>query len=206
MPELLRLTWALAHGRAVSDLEFDRLLPAEARAPSERHWTPVDTATLAARLLTETGASRVLDVGSGVGKFCIIGALTTRATFTGIEQRPHLVEIARGLARRHAVPRVRFIHGKMEHLDWSSFDAFYFFNPFHEHLTDLCDPIDDSIEFSRSWHAYYTTIAREKLMALPVGVRVVTCHGLGAGMPLEFHLEFREPCGDLYLDLWVKGC
>src|SRR5258706_11599068 len=142
MPIPFTIVSALAAGHLVSDLEFDRLLPQEMRPLSERHWTPLETAARAAELLCGMGASQVLDVGSGVGKFCIIGALTTRAEFTGIEQRAHLVEVARTLTLQHHIPRTDFVHGQMEDLDWSEFDGIYFFNPFHEHLIEVCEAID----------------------------------------------------------------
>jgi hypothetical protein len=68
-----------------SDLAFDALYERRIRELSPQHWTPVRIARRAAELLTLSGAKRILDVGSGVGKFCIVGALTTEAQFVGIE-------------------------------------------------------------------------------------------------------------------------
>ena len=204
MAERLPESCGLALGEVVSDPEFDLLLPPELRRAGEDHWTPAETAQRAAQLLTEHGATRVLDVGSGVGKFCIIGALTTGASFTGVEQRPHLVAAGRELVRRHAIPRVRFIHGKMEDLDWAEYDGLYFFNPFHEHLTRPSQAVDQSIELSQQLHAFYTRVVYDKLERLAPGVPVATYHGIGAPLPDDFELMCREPSGSLVLDLWVK--
>src|SRR5258708_18652778 len=81
-----------------SDLEFDSIYDERTREFSPLHWTPLLVAARAARLLTQAGATRILDVGSGAGKFCIVGALSTDARFVGIERREHLVQIASGAA------------------------------------------------------------------------------------------------------------
>src|SRR3954471_8285376 len=83
-----------------SDVEFDDVYDPEIRALSPQHWTPVQVAARAATLLTQAGATRILDVGSGAGKFCIAGALSTDAHFTGVERRGRLVETARRAATR----------------------------------------------------------------------------------------------------------
>src|SRR5262245_2791350 len=84
--------------RLGSDGSFDSVYDEEIRALSEEHWTPVAVAARAARILTFAGATRILDVGSGVGKFCIVGALCTAARFVGVERRHRLVSIARRAA------------------------------------------------------------------------------------------------------------
>ena len=89
---------SLRAGWELTDLEFDRVYPSWVRRLSDMHWTPVEVARRAAALLAVDPTTRVLDVGSGVGKFCLIGALTTRATFVGIEQRENLVTVARDTA------------------------------------------------------------------------------------------------------------
>ena len=42
------------------------------------HWTPVHVARRAAQFLVTGPETRVLDVGSGPGKFCLVGALATQ--------------------------------------------------------------------------------------------------------------------------------
>jgi hypothetical protein len=96
---------ALHAGDSVSDEEFDRLLPTWARNVSGLHFTPVRVARRAAELLVARAGARVLDVGAGVGKLCIVGALTTQGSFVGVEQRGHLVAAGRALLRRGQVLR-----------------------------------------------------------------------------------------------------
>jgi len=40
---------------------------------------------------------KILDVGSGVGKFCLIAALASEARFLGVEQRGRFVELSRSM-------------------------------------------------------------------------------------------------------------
>ncbi|MBI3542695.1 MAG: hypothetical protein HY075_05405 [Deltaproteobacteria bacterium] len=54
----------------------------------------------AAELLTDGRAARVLDVGSGAGKFCLVGALSSKGRFVGIERQRRLVDLSRELAAR----------------------------------------------------------------------------------------------------------
>ena len=70
-----------------SDADFDALCGSEIRKLSRIHWTPCKVATLAAELLVKSPDDRILDVGSGAGKFCILGALHTPARFVGVEKR-----------------------------------------------------------------------------------------------------------------------
>ena len=73
---------------------FDLVYPKWIQDLSESHWTPVPIALEAARFLVTQPGTRVLDIGCGPGKFCAIGALTTKGHFTGVEQRSRLALIA----------------------------------------------------------------------------------------------------------------
>jgi len=84
--DFARLLDRLLSGAQVADLEFDAIYPQWVRRLSEQHWTPLDVCIRAAELLVTDERSTVLDVGSGAGKFCLIGAASTGATFVGVEQ------------------------------------------------------------------------------------------------------------------------
>jgi excisionase family DNA binding protein len=204
MPELRSAVFRLRAGWEISDAEFDRIYPAWVRKLSKRHWTPIDVARRAAELLAVDSICRVLDIGSGAGKFCLVGALTTRATFVGIEQRRSLVDVARQTARSCGVSRAQFLHGNMMTLDWSEFDGFYLFNPFYEHIADFLTPIGEAIELSAERYAEYVTTTCMKLFSARIGARVVTYHGYGGLMPPGYRLILHEPAGSDYLEVWEK--
>jgi SAM-dependent methyltransferase len=118
--------------------------PERERAVSSRFWTPVDVAIRAAELLVVDHTTRVLDVGSGAGKFCVIGALVTGASFTGVEHRVRLVDVARECARKWRATGATFVHDRFHVLTWTDFDAFYFYNPFQEGVFSA-DPSNSTI-------------------------------------------------------------
>jgi SAM-dependent methyltransferase len=198
----LTIAEALRRRIAISDAEFDELFPLWQRLRSGFHWTPVDVALRAATLLAPDASTRVLDIGAGVGKLCLIGALTTEASWSGIERDPKMVHAATAAARKLGVAdRVRFSEGEVVGVDWDAFDAFYLFNPFAERLIFAADaaPIRRDI-----YHEHIALVQRQLARTRP-GTRVVTYHGFGADELPGFDLVLREPARNDHLCLWVRG-
>jgi|SRR6185312_1385071 SAM-dependent methyltransferase len=192
-------------GERVSDSQFDQLFTPETRSISFRHWTPLRVASRAACLLTEAGAKEIVDVGSGPGKVCIVGALTTNARFTGVEQRHRLVEEARVAAAALGADRARFVNANFVEFDCAPFDGFYFYNPFQEHIEqDDPWPIDGTVQRSPALHRTYIAVVAAALIRAPVGTLVATFHGLGAPMPRQYRrLHSEQTCGG-ELTLWIR--
>ena len=195
----------LREGR-IADAELDEVYPPSVRRVSPWFWTPIAVAVRAAELLVTRSSTRVLDIGSGAGKFCIVGAATTGAWFTGIEHREHLVHTARVAAWRLGVGRARFLHGTPDAVDIESFDAVYFFNPFEENLWDDGDRLDDTVTLSEERFVADLAQTMELLSAARTGTRVVTYHGFGGEMPRGFVRAVSEHHHTGYLELWVKTC
>jgi SAM-dependent methyltransferase len=188
----------------VADVEFDAIYPEWIRRLSEHHWTPLDVCVRAAELLVDGDRSTILDIGSGAGKFCLIGAACTGARFVGVEQRPRLVGISHQIARRAGLGNANFIHGNAMSLDWGRFDGFYLFNPFYEHIVDDLPRIDGPSVVSPHLFTNYVVTTCVKLFAAKRGARVVSYHGFGGPMPRGFRRILREPAGSEYLELWEK--
>lgn len=193
----------LLQGQAIDDRSFDEVFPKWARALSRTHWTPVDVAMRAAAWLAEEEGTRVLDVGAGVGKFCLVGALSTRGVFTGAELRPRLSGLASEVARRYNVKRCTFLCGDAFALDWSDYDGFYLFNPFAENLPE-CPVIDDGIPRSPDRFHKYVHEVEARLEALRVGSRVVTYHGFGGRMSFDWTPVTTMRLHGGSLALWLK--
>jgi len=187
-----------------SDLAFDSIYDKAIRDLSRQHWTPVRVAARAAWLLTQHGATRILDVGAGVGKFCLVGAQTTEALFVGVERRAHLVDIARGAAARLEIPRATFVHANIDTLSFEGFDGIYLYNPFYEQIGEYLDPIGPDLERSAVAFRHYVQTTVEKLSGLASPVVVVTFHGFGGTMPPAFKLLGDEPAGNDRLEVWGK--
>jgi SAM-dependent methyltransferase len=194
----------LRDGAAVADRDFDEVFPKWARVPSKVHWTPVEVAVRAAGWLAEREGTRVLDVGSGAGKFCLIGALTTRGIFTGAELRPKLVALATEVARRYSIKRCTFVASDAFALDWRKYDAFYLYNPFAEQLPEG-PAIDDELDRTESHFHRYVSLVESRLGALPGGTRVVTYHGFGGRMPFDWLPVTSMRMRGGSLTLWQKS-
>jgi len=185
------------------DVEFDRNYPAEIRKKSNLYWTPVSVARRAVELLQPDASMRILDVGSGAGKFCLVGAAQSPAAFVGVESQVELVDVARTAARALGAVNASFVVGDALALDWSSYDALYFYNPFQE----LSWRGDTESERERAYDDFqrHVAAAKRKLEAMPTGSRVVTYYGYGAEMPRGYSCSASERSGPGDLELWVKG-
>jgi len=199
--ELSAIPAALRNHLPVSDAEFDRLFSAGQRFRSYAHWTPVEVAMRACALLAPTATARVLDVGSGVGKLCLVGALMTPATWVGVETEEEMVRVAERAARRLRVAdRAHFVHGDATTLDWTAFDAIYMFNPFAEGLLAAKFEPGAHERFARN-----VELARRHLASTRPGTRVLTYHGFGGQLPPGFELVHQEPARLDHLCLWLRS-
>lgn len=192
---------ALVQRAAVSDAELDQVFPEELRERSHLHWTPVAIAIRAAELLAPTPSLRVLDVGAGVGKVCLVGALVTGAMWWGIEQDPALVAAANHAAWALDISRrTRFVHGDGSRLAWDEFDAFYFYNPFSTLM--LAPHASPFVRYA----TIQNTLRRveQRLASMREGTRVVTYYGFGGKLPPGYALISREPAGGDALELWIR--
>jgi len=187
------------------DLAFDSVYPAAIRRGSRRFWTPVVVARRAAALLHEAGARRVLDVGSGAGKFVLAAAGSVRATvFVGVEQRADLVGIARRARLELGAWNALFLRADLTRISWAPFDGFYFFNPLAENLFASDDRIDSRVELTEARFIRDALQVEEKLRTVPLGAPVVTYHGSSTRIPGCYDLALCERAGSDWLRLWVK--
>ena len=190
-----------ADARSIEDEKFDQIYPPRIRELSWLYWTPVRVAAEAAKLLVTTPGTRVLDVGSGPAKFCLIGASLTQGVFIGVEQRGDLVAAGRRAANRMQLRDLNIIHGNVIDLAFSHYDAFYLYNPFEENMT-LGDKIDAKVPLSPLLFRKYNSYVTAQLRARPLGTRVVTYAGYADEIPGCYDCEltlFRDE-----LKLWIK--
>lgn len=181
---------------------FDWLYPERVQQLSKRHWTPISIARQAARFLADVPGKRVLDIGSGVGKFCLVGAhYCPEAVFYGVEQRPELYHYAQAAKLAVQTNNVQFINANFTELSFDDFDSFYFYNAFFENLDDD-DRIDHQIEYSVSLYTYYTRYLYKMLDSRPAGTRLVTFHSFEEEVPPSYQVV--QISDDLMLKMWIK--
>ncbi len=190
------------HNEIVDDHEFDNIYPHSIKILSDVHWTPLEVALKASELLVKTPETKVLDIGSGSGKFCLIGASYTEGLFTGIEQRKFLVDISKKMSEEYNIKNADFIHANILHIDFSEYDAFYFFNSFEENVFDIWPRIDYAVELSVSKYDEYNAYIFEQFEKLASGTRIVTYCSSDKQIPDSYDLE--ESCFDNLMRLWVK--
>jgi SAM-dependent methyltransferase len=185
-----------------SDERFNQLYPLSIQALAGRHWTPLIVARKAAAFLAAEKNVRILDIGSGVGKFCLAAAYSKpQAFYYGVEQRKSLIIEAEIVKKKLQLDNVSFIHGNFTQLDFKNYDHFYFFNSFYENLTGT-NKIDDSIEYSHELYNYYNRYLFNQLQQKPAGTKLVTFHSLEDEVPEGYQLVAAE-IGSL-LKYWIK--
>jgi hypothetical protein len=200
----LALAGQLMAGLPVPDARFDRLFGPGLQLLSGLHFTPVAVAARAAAWLAAGGATEICDLGAGAGKFCLVGAATTAARFTGIELRPGLIQVARQAARRLGLERVQFIQGDLRTAPLGRYQAFYVYDPFSEATAEPDERLDPCVPTQDRPADVAALLAR--LEAAPPGTRLAMYCGLGGPEPRGWRLVERRAMnqrGDL-LDCWER--
>jgi SAM-dependent methyltransferase len=192
-------------GSYPEDAEFDSFLPEAAKPAADQHWTPVRVAARAAQWLDEVRARRVLDIGSGAGKFCVAAALAGRCELVGLEHRAPLVDAARSLAEHFGVgARVTFIQGALGAVSIPSADAYYLYNPFEENLSGSSERIALSAELSAERYARDVAATYQLLAGACLGSFVLVYNGFGSELPPGYRQVRAETDLPHPLRLWKK--
>jgi len=185
-----------------SDRVFNSLYPKPIQEVAEKHWTPLAVAEKAAAFLAASPDAKVLDIGSGSGKFCLTAAYNhPLSLFYGIEQRANLVALSTDLAEKLKLDNVFFICENITNVDFSAYDSFYFYNSFYENITGT-QKIDFSVKYSEELYNYYNRYLYKQLTKKPAGTRLVTYHSFGSEIPAGFevvHTDYNE-----FLKFWIK--
>ncbi|MBC7935603.1 MAG: methyltransferase domain-containing protein [Rhizobacter sp.] len=185
-----------------SDKLFDQLYPSFIQLLAKRHWTPIAVAEKAANFLGAEDNVRVLDIGSGVGKFCLMAAhLRPKASFHGIEQRKSLIGYAQVARETTGLNNTNFINGNFTQIDFRKYDHFYFYNSFYENIVGT-EKIDSSIEYSWELYNYYNRYLYKQLEMKPTGTRIASYHSMESEIPLSYHVVGSEMQG--LLKFWIK--
>ena len=186
----------------VSDLIFNSLYPKPIQEVAEKHWTPINVAKKAAAFLATSENVKVLDIGSGSGKFCLIAAHEHPLTnFYGVEQRQNLVDLSTELAKELQLENIFFICENICNIDFEMYDHFYFYNSFYENVPGT-QKIDSTIKYSEDLYNYYNRYLYRQLKKKPSGTRLVTYHSFGREIPAGYEVvntDYNE-----FLKFWVK--
>src|SRR5690606_31208352 len=120
---------------------------------------------------------KIVDIGSGNGKFCICAAMKhPEVHFYGIEQRLDLYQTAEKIKTELKIPNVHFICSNILKQDLQEYNAFYFFNSFYENLAygavsqwesaaqlDLDEDVDEATDEATARYFKYSDYLRNQL-------------------------------------------
>ncbi|MEP7195416.1 MAG: methyltransferase domain-containing protein [Saprospiraceae bacterium] len=172
----------------VADKDFDKIYPKRIQKISNMHFTPVQVAKFSASYLAEEKGTKILDIGSGAGKFCMIGSACTEGDFVGIEQRKSLCTIAKKVSKRYNLKNVEFINANITDICFKNYDAFYFFNSFQEN-NSFSGAIDNKIILNRELFIKYTNYVKEQLDSMPKGTKLVTYYSFLKEIPDNYKMK-----------------
>ncbi len=200
-PYAFKMGLTLSSPQYISDTDFDARCPEKIRGLSQRHWTPVAIARTVAKYLATSHKTKILDIGSGVGKFCVVGAAYTNAYFTGVEQRKNLCNLAEKIAHQYNLPNAQFIHNNITQIDFTEYDALYFYNSFHENMEQTA-AIDFDLELNPTLYHQYNQYLVKQLAKMPKGTKLVT-YWADREVPLSYELLYTDLFGAL--KFWRKS-
>jgi SAM-dependent methyltransferase len=202
MPAVAQKNWYIDKW-FIDDDKFHNLYPFHIQKLADKHWTPLKVAKYAAEFLVPEDGAKVLDIGSGAGKFCLAAShYKPNGLFYGIEQRKDLLDCAVEAEYKLDLNNLSFIHGNFTQIDFKQFDHFYFYNSFYENIEGTAK-IDHKIQYSVSLYNYYNSYLFNQLEKMPVGTRVATYHTWENQMPPEYYILKTQ--FDKLLKFWIKA-
>lgn len=187
----------------ILDREFDLIYSNKMKKVSDIHFSPIEVSKIAARFLVDKTGMRILDVGAGAGKFCMIGSACTDGIFTGVEQRKHLHDLSKSISQKYNLTNVAFINSNITDISFKDFDGFYLFNPFYENMNVL-GKMDDLVELKRELYDEYSLYVKKQLDLKPIGTKLVTYFSYLTEIPQSYQLQYSDFEGKL--KMWEKKC
>jgi tRNA A58 N-methylase Trm61 len=185
----------------ITDDDFNAIYPKRIERLSKKHWTPVVVAKLASEYLVSRPGDKILDIGSGAGKFCLVGAAHTKGQFTGVEQRLQLVKLSKRISHSYNIHNAAFIHANITTINFRDFDACYFYNSFYENI-DLAHKIDNTVNLDVYLYDLYSRYIADQLSSMRIGTRLATYYGPSNIVPGSYKLQ--DSLQEGRLQYWLK--
>jgi hypothetical protein len=191
----------LSNNDRVSDTAFDSLFPDYHKKISSIHWTPVKIAKEATHWLAIGRDKKILDIGSGVGKFCLIGSVIKHSHFHGVEQRKSLTDITQDIIDKREITNVTVENKNFQEIDFQEYDGFYVFNPFWENIK-VSLAIDFEVPLSGYLYHFNHSYLKMKLESAKIGSKLVTYAVQETQIPSCYKAVQRLHCNTLIF--WKK--
>ncbi len=171
----------------IKDKDFDKIYPESIQRLSDRHFTEVEVAIRASQFLVTKPKQKILDIGSGVGKFCFVAGAYTDAQYTGVDYRENFIQLCDQLTIKHGFKNANFIFSDIQYINFRNYDSFYFFNSFLEHI-DATAKIDETISVDVGKFNHYFKFLFKQFAGLPEGTRIATYHVNSIQIPGSYKL------------------
>jgi 16S rRNA A1518/A1519 N6-dimethyltransferase RsmA/KsgA/DIM1 with predicted DNA glycosylase/AP lyase activity len=169
-----------------NDLNFLSLFSEKIKLANKNHFTPIEVIKKANTFLSQETNTKILDIGSGIGKFCLTAAyLNPSNEYYGIEQREDLHSEAELGKQKLNIVNAHFMHGNIDQLKFKQYNHFYFFNSFHEQL-DEADKLDQSISHDANLYYYYNRYFHKQLSNMPSGTKLACFFTLDDEVPSDY--------------------
>lgn len=185
----------------IDDSEMDKIYPEQFKEIAYIHFSPVEVCIRAARFLAAKTGTKVLDIGSGVGKFCMIGAVCTKSHFTGVEYRKSLHDVSIQLVEDYGLRNIEFKFANIDTIEFQDYNAFYFYNSFYENIPPF-EPVTDEVELHNDLYSKYSSYVFNQLSSMPIGTKLATYHCSESIAPPSYSLVNSE--FDDKLKFWKK--
>ncbi len=181
----------------ISNEVFDAIFSPEIKALSDRHWTTVFIAKISADYFCNQKHAKVLDIGSGAGKFCFVGAtLHPKSEFHGVDIRQNLIDASNEIKNTYAVNNTTFFQQDVLAMNFIGYDGIYLFNPFQEKI-DTSSIIDKDSSVDVEKYITYTSHIYYELHKVAVGTKLVAYFSEDFCIPKSFKLIASHMKGEL---------
>ncbi len=185
----------------ITDETFDMIYGPDVKRLSAVHWTPVAVATRAAEWLVRKKGDKILDIGSGAGKFCFVGAIKTTGHFFGVEKIKRLSDISRKIQKKENIQNITFLFDDIKNIPLTGYSGIYFYNAFHELILEN-DTIENPALIAEQLYYDYSNYLYEQLENLPINTRLVTYYGHLNQVPNNYRLVDADFENEL--KFWIK--
>ncbi|TGL90353.1 methyltransferase [Leptospira congkakensis] len=192
-------------GDPMTDAIWDSFLPQKFQILSPYQWTPISVIERTWKFLSEDEVKSVVDLGSGVGKFCIYLSLVSGKSFPifGLEDREELVLVSKSIADHWGTENVQWKTTNFLKQFPFGHSHYYCFNPLYETMKGH-HSIDDSKEKSAGQFVKDLQTFKQNLVLLPSKTKLITFHGFGGSYLPGFRTILKEEIAGGEFRVWEK--
>ncbi|WP_332470472.1 methyltransferase [Leptospira abararensis] len=189
----------------MTDDLWDSSLPEKFQTLSPFQWTPISVIERTWKYLSTNEVTSLVDLGSGVGKFCIYLSILSNHSIDilGLEDRVDLVDVSESLKEHWDTPKVQFRKQNFLQEFPEGHSHYYCFNPLYETMKGN-HSIDLQKQKSANQFLKDLQTLKQNLLLLKPKTKLITFHGFGGSYLPGFRIVLKEEVsGGEYL-IWER--